>query len=993
MALALYRRYRPDTFDGVIGQDQVTVPLSRALDAGRLTHAYLFSGPRGCGKTSSARILARCINCEQGPTSHPCGECASCKDLATGGAGSIDVVEIDAASHNGVDDARELRERAAFAPARDRYKIFILDEAHMVTQQGFNALLKIVEEPPEHVMFIFATTEPEKVIGTIRSRTHHYPFRLVPEEIMGPYLEEICQKEDIKSEPGVLKLTMRAGGGSVRDTLSVLDQLMVGAKDGVIAYDAAVALLGFTPEALIGEAMDAVIDSDGAKLYGVVQQVVVGGFDPRRFVEDMLARVRDLLVLNLGGEQAEHVLSDDAAAENLEDLQRQASALGLAALSSMAETVNESLSSMAGATSPRMRLELLAAQLLAARQRQLNPSQGFQAVEPGPQAQAGQAAGENPSAPTGVQASTRGQAGFAGASRQQRQGFAGATRQGEQPGNTQIQAPEQGQATAKDSSAVPLVQAKGQESTGPAAVGAPVGQIQQAGSAQGERAGEPAPATPAAEDTRTADERWDEVLSSLPEDIRQCVDRDKVPTISFNKGQAGKARLAMTFDCALSQHAFAFAVASDQEHNGKKASHVVLEAVRKVFGPHVMIAPTTVAANGEHVMATSRMTPEQLAQVKKEIALAKAGLAAASLSQAAGGHAGSQSKEPKSAAAGKPGDADDPTHRAPAQADRSSVSNDSETAGSAPDGVDAQGQSESGHAQSKEAAGLKAGDPSQVQPQAVTAVASPASSGGARATSSSDEYDDDDPWFGVAAAANKPEPAKAEPAHEHVHKQVAVPDPDDDYDPWADQPVAEAPAQPEPANAGAGQGFSESSTAAWDGSGQAQSASGQAGPAATGPTATVRSAGGGEAAFASHAPGPHSSVAHPDVEPDDPYNPTGPAEPMGSAGPAGQNCGRPEIQQVESQEDPWMTQAPNGRRPLPNPSTPAGQGKASAGDVEDPAEDEYSIDDESLEDASSMSLEDLTKFFDVKSVEEFAADDPHNPKNLKPPHRHQNSQN
>ena len=300
MALALYRRYRPDTFDGVIGQDQVTVPLMRALDENKLTHAYLFSGPRAAAKPVPHAFSRVASTARKARPRTRAANAKAARTSPTGGPGSIDVVEIDAASHNGVDDARELRERAGFAPARDRYKIFILDEAHMVTPQGFNALLKIVEEPPEHVMFIFATTEPDKVIGTIRSRTHHYPFRLVPQEVMGPYLERICEDEHIEAEPGVLRLAMRAGGGSVRDTLSVLDQLMVGAVDGSIAYDSAVALLGFTPDALIGEAVDAVADKNGEALYGVIQKVVVGGFDPRRFVEDLLARVRDLLGAHVG---------------------------------------------------------------------------------------------------------------------------------------------------------------------------------------------------------------------------------------------------------------------------------------------------------------------------------------------------------------------------------------------------------------------------------------------------------------------------------------------------------------------------------------------------------------------------------------------------------------------------------------------------------------------------------------------------------------------
>lgn len=559
MALALYRRYRPDTFEGVIGQDQVTVPLMRALDSGKLTHAYLFSGPRGCGKTSSARILARCINCAKGPTSHPCGECASCKDLATGGPGSIDVVEIDAASHNGVDDARELRERAGFAPARDRYKIFILDEAHMVTQQGFNALLKIVEEPPDHVMFIFATTEPDKVIGTIRSRTHHYPFRLVPQEVMGPYLEEICAKESIKPEPGVLKLAMRAGGGSVRDTLSVLDQLMVGAVDGVIAHDAAVALLGFTPEALIGEAVDAVIARNGEALYGVVQKVVVGGFDPRRFVEDLLARVRDLLVLTLGGAQAESVLSDAAEAEDMDDLRRQASSLGLGALTSMAETINTTLGSMTGAISPRMRLELLAARLLAGREG-LDVASAAGGTAPGADSAGTGRGAAGVNARTGGIAESRSggttprRGGFIGSARnQQTDARQSATSQtNTSPSRTTGTQPDRALQTETPTMAeVPA--------TADAQAGAPSPAAQAPSAARVPSAGEPTAAQSSPQgDDRTPDERWDALVAGLPADVAAYVNRSKVPRIHLEQHEpGGKGTLWIKFDKALSKYAFA----------------------------------------------------------------------------------------------------------------------------------------------------------------------------------------------------------------------------------------------------------------------------------------------------------------------------------------------------------------------------------------------------------------------------------------------------
>ena len=926
MALALYRRYRPDTFDGIIGQKQVTVPLTRALDENRLTHAYLFSGPRGCGKTSSARIFARCVNCAKGPTSHPCGECDSCRDLATGGPGSIDVVEIDAASHNGVDDARELRERAGFAPVRDRYKIFILDEAHMVTQQGFNALLKIVEEPPEHVMFIFATTEPEKVIGTIRSRTHHYPFRLVPQEVMGPYLEGICKKEDIKAEPGVLKLAMRAGGGSVRDTLSVLDQLMVGADEHTITYDAAVALLGFTPAALIGEAVDTLINHDGAGLYGVIQKVVVGGFEPQRFVEDLLAHVRDLLVLKLAGERAESVLSEDADDDQVADLRRQADALDLQVLTRMADIINDALAGMNGATSPRMRLELLAARLLAI------------GCEPMEQASAAGAASTSGAAPAPARS------GFIGADRSQQNGRPSkASQSGRADGAVR---PEQSGGAGSSSAATSATSAgsrnmAGSHSDSPAeGKQEGEGQPDHSGSAQPMR--KEVPSSPAQQpvaqhDTSRGqetevptgtelDKRWDALVAALPDEVRQYVVRDRVPTVAMKADPSGRKRLSMTFDRPLSQHAFAMAVAAQSVDGETKVPRIVMVRARQEFGQSTMIAPSGTAANGETVESVNRMSPQRRAEVKKEVALARAGLATMNLGAAVMPHAATeQGHAPRkmTVSAGHEGGAG------------ASASEGRSTSGEAA----GDGNSDDAH--------HPVGGPVQSSPEALP-------SAGFGSTAST-VLPDDDPWAHPMPATHAPQkvwqPGEGSEGSngqkDHESKKVALPDMSDDTDPWA---------VPDSGTSAAASAVSYNS--------QSHDVS-----------QSVDSSGQGSASSATSAPTLGTGIsASSDAQSD--------VHSSESAGGLGGPQAMAKAAGAESRGVPAGFAGPSSSGSDQDGASPAAVSSQAERPSVDPEDDVYSMDDARLGADNAMNQDELTKLFDVTKVEDFAADDPQNPINV-----------
>ncbi|MDN4484456.1 DNA polymerase III subunit gamma and tau [Demequina lignilytica] len=607
MTTALYRRYRPDSFADVVGQEHVTAPLMQALRADRVNHAYLFSGPRGCGKTTSARILARCLNCAEGPTDTPCGRCESCMELARGGAGSVDVVEIDAASHNGVDDARELRERAAFAPARDRYKIFILDEAHMVTPQGFNALLKLVEEPPAHVRFIFATTEPEKVIGTIRSRTHHYPFRLVPPPVLTGYLQTLCEAEQVEVASGVLPLVVRAGGGSVRDSLSVLDQLMAGSDDSGVTYDRAISLLGFTDATMLDDAIDAIAAADGASLFDVVSRVMSTGHEPRRFVEDLLERLRDLLVLAAAGEGGARALGD-MPEDQLGRMKDQARRLGLARGSVAADHVNQALTHMVGATSPRLHLELLCARLLAseapreavARPAAASPERPAAAPAPTPTPAPApvRAAPEPTVAATPVAASTAAPATAASAAQ---------TAPSESPDRAPAAPPEPARAASAPAPAAP----------------AP------SGSAGG------------AQDTELVRRRWDEVLGTL--------ERRRV-TWTMVKQSAQVA----TIEGGVLTLAFDNASLASRFGGGSHAENVAL-AVRETLGLQVTVEAVMGAA------PPASRTPAPAAARPAQAAAAPSANAAAVMAAAAAAPASA----PPSSASSRPSSASSPARPEP----------------------------------------------------------------------------------------------------------------------------------------------------------------------------------------------------------------------------------------------------------------------------------------------------------------------------------------
>ncbi|WP_084622421.1 DNA polymerase III subunit gamma and tau [Demequina oxidasica] len=583
MTAALYRRYRPDTFADVVGQEHVTTPLMQALRTDKVNHAYLFSGPRGCGKTTSARILARCLNCAEGPTDTPCGVCDSCTELARGGTGSVDVVEIDAASHNGVDDARELRERAAFAPARDRYKIFILDEAHMVTPQGFNALLKLVEEPPPHVRFIFATTEPEKVIGTIRSRTHHYPFRLVPPGVLTDYLQSLCEAEGVTVAAGVLPLVVRAGGGSVRDSLSVLDQLMAGSGVEGVTYDRAISLLGFTDATLLDDAIDAIAAADGASLFEVVGRVIGIGHEPRRFVEDLLERLRDILVLTASGEAGAKALGE-VPEDQLERMKDQARHLGLARASRAGDLVNDALTNMVGATSPRLHLELLCARLIAA------DGAGAPGVASTPAA-APVAQPPAASAPVATPASAPASAASAPAPNQPAPVLTPT------PNAAPSTTAPSGAAAARAAVAKPAAEAAAPaatapvqtpvQSTPPAAVKPKPTVTPEAAASSGDTAGGP-------EDSELVRRRWDEVLGTL--------ERRRVTWVlvkqSAQVAEVDNGVLKLAFDGAPLASRFA---------TGNHAENVAL-AVRETLGLHVRVEGIVGPAGAFPAAATARPT-------------------------------------------------------------------------------------------------------------------------------------------------------------------------------------------------------------------------------------------------------------------------------------------------------------------------------------------------------------------------------------------------